>query len=59
MRERGYRKGPSHTGWERRDMLAIVQLEASQSEGSSTYRLTMGVFMPLMASVVGLLIRLL
>jgi hypothetical protein len=39
-------------------MLAIIQLEASQSEGRSTYRLTMGVFMPLVASIVGLLIRL-
>jgi hypothetical protein len=37
----------------------IVQLEASQSEGGSTYRLTMGLFIPVAASVVGLLIRLL
>jgi hypothetical protein len=36
-------------------MIAIVQLEASKSGGRSTYRLTMGVFLPLVASMVGLL----
>jgi len=40
-------------------MLAIIQLEASQSGGRSTYRLTMGLFLPLVASMVGLLNRLL
>jgi hypothetical protein len=40
-------------------MIAIVQLEASQSEGRSIYRLTFGVFLPLVASMVGLINRLL
>jgi hypothetical protein len=40
-------------------MIAVIQLEASQSEGGSTYRLTMGLFIPLLASMVGLLSRLL
>jgi hypothetical protein len=35
-------------------MLAIIQLEASQSDGS-TYRLTLGFFIPTVASIVALL----
>jgi hypothetical protein len=38
-------------------MLALFQLEASQS-GGSTYRLTVGVSMPLVASIVAFLSRL-
>ena len=38
-------------------MLALVQLEASQSGCGSTYRLTVGLFMPQLASVVGFLSR--
>ena len=38
-------------------MLALFQLEASQS-GGATYRLTMGVYMPLAASIVALFSRL-
>jgi hypothetical protein len=32
-------------------MFAIVQIEVNQSESRSSYRLTMGLFMPLMPSV--------
>jgi len=39
-------------------MLALFQLEASQSGCGSTYRLTFGVFMPQLASMVALLTRL-
>jgi len=39
-------------------MLALFQLEASQSGCRSTYRLTVGLFMPQLASVVGFLSRL-
>jgi hypothetical protein len=39
-------------------MLALVQLEASQSGCGSTYRLTLGIFMPQLASVIGFLSRL-
>jgi hypothetical protein len=39
-------------------MIAVIQLEASQSGGRATYRLTLGLFMPLVASMVGLLNRL-
>ena len=39
-------------------MLAIIQLEASQSGCGSSYRLTVGLFMPQLASIVGLLSRL-
>jgi hypothetical protein len=39
-------------------MLALFQLEASQSGCGSTYRLTVGLFMPQLASIVGFLSRL-
>jgi hypothetical protein len=38
-------------------MIALFQLEASQS-GGKTYRLTFGVFVPQLASMVALLTRL-
>jgi hypothetical protein len=38
-------------------MFALIQLEASQS-GGSTYRLTMGVYMPVVASIVAFISRL-
>ena len=39
-------------------MPALVQLEASQSGCGSTYRLTLGLFLPQLASIVGFLSRL-
>jgi hypothetical protein len=39
-------------------MIALFQLEASQSGCGVTYRLTVGLFMPQMASIVVLLSRL-
>ena len=39
-------------------MIALFQLEASQSGYGSTYRLTFGVFVPQLASIVALLSRL-
>jgi hypothetical protein len=39
-------------------MLAFVQLEASQSGYGPTYRLTLGLSMPRLASIVALLSRL-
>jgi hypothetical protein len=40
-------------------MLALFELEASQSGCGSAYRLIVGLFMPQMASIVGFLSRLL
>lgn len=56
MREIGCRKGPSAIETEDA-MIALFQLEASQS-GGSTYRLTLGLFLPQVASIVALLSRL-
>jgi hypothetical protein len=39
-------------------VIAFFQLEVSQSGCGSTYRLTFGFFMPQVASVVALLLRL-
>jgi hypothetical protein len=39
-------------------MIALFQLEASQSMGRTTYRLTVGLFMPQLASMFALLSQL-
>jgi hypothetical protein len=58
MRDGGYRKGPSRN--EKEDaVIALFQLEASQSGYGTTYRLTLGFFIPQVVSIVALLSRLL
>jgi hypothetical protein len=53
----GYDKGPRAIETENA-MIALFQLEASQSVGGKTYRLTVGLFMPQLASIVALLSQL-
>ena len=56
MREAATVRDPAHE--KENAMVAFFQLEARQSGCGSTYRLTFGFFMPQVASIVALLLRL-